>query len=165
MLTISDLSARLGLSEWQTRRLIYALRPVLRDLLVSARGRPLEVSPQAIGILERAAQLKASGIPLGRLAEVVQGELGGNGKHGNGADPEPQTLALEPANHLQALLEAKDALIEELRRDRDHWRELALRLQTRLEELERLALPAPPRRRWFWWPFGRAGSDFSRRER
>jgi len=148
MLTIGDLSSRLGLSEWQTRRLIYALRPVLRGLLVSARGRPLEVSPQAIGILERAAQLKASGIPLGRLAEVMQSELGGNGKERSNGNSEAQALALEPAKHLQALLEAKDALIEELRRDRDHWRDMALKLQSQVEELQRLALPAPRRP---WW--------------
>ena len=55
------LADRLGLSPWQIRRLIYALRPVLGDLLTSAKGRPLEVSPQAIGILERAVELKASG--------------------------------------------------------------------------------------------------------
>jgi len=148
MLTVGDLSSRLGLSEWQTRRLIYALRPVLQGLLVSARGRPLEISPQAIGILERAAQLKASGIPLGRLAEVVQSELGGNGKERSNGDFEAQTLALEPANHLQALLEAKDALIEELRRDRDHWRDMVLELQKQVEELQRFALPAPRRPRW-----------------
>ena len=148
MLTVGDLSSRLGLSEWQTRRLIYALRPVLQDLLVSAKGRPLEVSPQAIGILERAAQLKASGVPLRRLAEVVQSELGGNGKERSNGDFEVQTLALEPASHLQALLEAKDTLIEELRRDRDHWRELALKLQKQVEEFQRLALPRP---RTPWW--------------
>ena len=148
MLTVGDLSSRLGLSEWQTRRLIYALRPVLRDLLVSARGRPLEVSPQAIGILERAAQLKASGIPLGRLAEALRTELGDNGGDRNNGDFNAQALALEPAKHLQALLEAKDALIEELRRDRDHWRELAMRLERQVEELQRLALPAPRRP---WW--------------
>jgi len=148
MLTVGDLSSRLGLSEWQTRRLIYALRPVLQGLLVSAKGRPLEISPQAIGIIERAAQLKASGIPLGRLAKVVQSELGGNGKERSNENPEAQTPALEPANHLQALLGAKDALIEELRRDRDHWRDLALGLQEQLEELQRLALPAPRRP---WW--------------
>ena len=148
MLTVGDLSSRLGLSEWQTRRLIYALRPVLQGLLVSAKGRPLEVSPQAIGILERAAQLKASGVPLSRLAEVVQSELGGNGKERSNGDSEEQTLALEPANHLQTLLEAKDGLIEELRRDRDHWRDMAIKLQSQVEELQRLALPAPRRA---WW--------------
>jgi len=156
MLTVDLLANRLGLSPWQTRRLIYALRPVLGGLLKSAKGRPLEVSPQAIGILERAVELKASGIPLGRLAEVVQSELGGNGKERNNGDSEAQTLALEPASHLQALLEAKDALIEELRRDRDRWRDLAMRLERQVEELQRLALPAPRRRRW-WWPFGQRG--------
>jgi len=151
MLTIRDLSSRLGLSEWQTRRLIYALRPVLRDLLVSARGRPLEVSPQAIGILDRAAELKASGVPLNRLAQVLQSELGQDGEPGSDRDSGAQALALEPAKHLQDFLEAKDALIEELRRDRDHWRELAMRLERQVEELQRLALPAPRRPWWAWF--------------
>jgi DNA-binding transcriptional MerR regulator len=151
MLTIDVLADRLGLSPWQTRRLIYALRPVLGDLLKSTKGRPLGISPQAIGILERAAALKASGVPLKGLAEIVQSELSGNGKERDNEQPRVQTTALEPANHLQSLLEAKDALIEELRRDRDHWRELALKLQAQVEGLQRLAIPAPRKKRWWPW--------------
>ena len=151
MLTIGDLSARLGLSEWQTRRLIYTLRPVLQGLLISAKGKPLQVKPQAIGILDRAAQLKASGVPLTRLAQVLRSELGRDGEPGSDGDSGAQTLALEPAKHLQALLEAKEAMIAELRQDRDKWRDLALKLQSQVEELQRLALPAPRRPWWRWW--------------
>ena len=109
------------------------------------------MKPQAIGILDRAAQLKASGVPLARLAQVLKDELGQDGKPGSDGDSGAQTLALEPANHLQALLEAKEALIEELHRDRDYWRELALKLQAQVEELQHRALPAPKRRWWRWW--------------
>ena len=49
-------------------------------------------------------------------------------------------------------------LVEELRRERDQWRELALNLQKQVEELTARALP-PPRRRW-WWPWRqRASTD------
>lgn len=41
-------------------------------------------------------------------------------------------------------------LIEELERERDYWREMALRLQEQVKELERLALPAPREARPWW---------------
>lgn len=154
MLTVEMLSSRLGLSPWQVRRLIYALRPVLDGLLVSAKGRPLEISPQAIGILERAIQLRAAGVPLNGLAKELQNELQGTALGSPGKEDEGQGLAQEPAKLVQEVLEAKDALIDELKRERDYWRELALRLQNQVEELQRLALPAPKKRGLTWaWRF------------
>lgn len=150
MLNVEMLSNRLGLSPWQTRRLIYALRPVLQGMVVSANGRPLEVSPQAIGILERAVQLKARGIPLSRLAKVLQEELQGPGNNEENKENPGAGLAQDPTNLLQALLASKEALVEELRRERDYWRDLALKLQGQVEELQRLALPAPRERRPWW---------------
>lgn len=159
MLTVEMLSSKLGLSPWQVRRLIYTLRPVLDGLMVSAKGRPLEISPQAIGILERAMQLRASGVPLNNLAKVLQKELHGTALDSSGKGNEGQGLAQDQAKLVQEVLEAKDALIEELKKERDYWRDLALRLQNQVEELHHLALPAPKKReqawpwrflRWFW---------------
>ena len=155
MLTVGVLSNRLGLSIWQTRRLIYALKPVLQGLLKSKPGQPLEVSPQAIGILERAAQLRGSGIPLSGLAAIVQDELGENGnEHGDG-QPKLQTLALEHANPPQGLISELRARItdlqtqiEELRRDKLYLQEQLARALEQLEDLQRRALP--PARRWRW---------------
>ncbi|MCS7240534.1 MAG: hypothetical protein NZ651_04745 [Candidatus Bipolaricaulota bacterium] len=150
MLTVETLSSRLGLSPWQVRRLIYALRPVLKGMVVSAKGRPLEVSPQAIGILERALQLKASGVPLNELASVISEELGESMSNTPADAGGPKNLAQEPAKLLQEVLASKEALIEELRRERDYWRELALKLQAQVEELHRAALPAPKEHRPWW---------------
>lgn len=160
MLTVETLSSRLGLSPWQVRRLIYALRPVLKGMVVSAKGRPLEVSPQAIGILERALQLKASGVSLNELASVIIEELGETMANIQAGANAPRSLAQEPAKLLQEVLASKEALIEELRRERDYWRELALKLQEQVETLQRVALPAPKEHRpwwargilrWFWF--------------
>jgi len=159
MLTVEMLSSRLGLSPWQVRRLIYALRPVLDGFVVSAKGRPLEINPQAIGILERAIQLRSSGVPLGELAKVLQSELHGTTLSPTEEEDASVSVAQEAAKLVQEVLAAKDALIEELRRERDYWRDLALKLQTQMEELQRLALPAPKEKglgwarrllRWFW---------------
>lgn len=60
-------------------------------------------------------------------------------------------LAQEPAKPLQTLLEAKHALIEELQADRDHWRDLAMRLEQRQAELQQAALPPLRRQRWWSW--------------
>jgi len=154
MLTVEMLANRLGLSLWQTRRLIYALRPILQGMVVSAKGRPLEVDPQAIGILERAAYLKASGVPLTEVAKVVQRELSPIAEISTDKDIGMQSLAQEPANVMQEVLKAKEALIEELRKERDYWREMALKLQGQVEALQRLALPAPKEDRRPWWARG-----------
>jgi len=157
MLTVEVLSNRLGLSIWQTRRLIYALRPVLQGLLKSTPGQPLEVSPQAIGILERAAQLKASGVALSGLASVVQDELRENGDERGDGQSEGQALALEHASPLQGLISELRARItdlqvqiEELRRDKLYLQEQLARTLEQLEDLQRRALPPAGSRRWSW---------------
>ncbi len=51
---------------------------------------------------------------------------------------------------LKLLIEELRKSNEELRKERDKWQELALRLQNRVEELERLALPSPKDQKPWW---------------
>jgi len=138
MLTVEDIAQRLALSPWQTRRIIYAMRPLLQGLCLSAPGRPLAVNPQAISLLERAKKLHLSGIPLGQLCKHLQTEMGKPSADGQ------NTLALEPAKAWQELIAELRARIESLERDKAY-------LQKKLDEaLAQRALP-PPRRSWLAW--------------
>ena len=156
MLTVGDLSNRLGLTKWQTRRVVYALRPVLGSALRSANGQALQVDSSVIGILDRAAQLRASGTSLGRLADVIREELGSNGKHPSEEVKTLQPLALDRASPPQGWVELVDELRERvhgLERDKIYLQEQLVHALGRCEALEQLALPpARSHRRW-WLPW------------
>ena len=149
MLTIDVLSKRLALSEWQTRRLFYALRPLLQGLQASKPGQALQIPSSTIGLFERAAQMKSEGIALGSLAQALQEEMVPTASeapsHQGGSNV--QAPPLESATPLatdepwQLLLAEKDKRIHDLEEDRNEWRELALDYKRQL--------PAPsPRRSW-----------------
>jgi hypothetical protein len=107
--------------------------------------------------LEQAARLTGRGKTI--LARAISGRLFAGNKEGGGADvdgtesarvypfPAPVETAAELRTRLtlaeERLSELK-AMLEDMRRDRDAWREQA---QTRL-------LPAPAAR-MSWWPWGR----------
>ncbi|MEM1767579.1 MAG: hypothetical protein QXD86_06535 [Candidatus Bathyarchaeia archaeon] len=82
-------------------------------------------------------------MPLGELAKVLQSELHGTALSPTEEEDASASIAQESANLVQEILKAKDTLIEELRRERDYWRDLALKLQSQIEQLQHLALPAP----------------------
>jgi len=77
MLTLKELQARLGMSEWPVRRLLDALAPLLQGQLHRKPGQPLQVDSAALGLLERAKVLLDQGTTRGELVEVLQGELQG----------------------------------------------------------------------------------------
>jgi hypothetical protein len=107
--------------------------------------------------LEQAARLTGRGKAI--LARAISGRLFAGSREGGGADvdgtesarvypfPAPVETAAELRTRLtlaeERLSELK-AMLEDMRRDRDAWREQA---QTRL-------LPAPAAR-MSWWPWGR----------
>jgi len=143
MATIREVARSLGLSERAVRLRIDALDGVLDAYLRRGRNNELVFTGEAIAILRRLENLRqGEGIPIRQAAARIREEL-----EGNSVKQLRQTssnLSAEALARENALLRE---MVEELRRDRDHWRELALSLQA--------ALPAPRRRRWFWWPFGR----------
>jgi len=142
MLTVDVLSTRIGLSVWQTRRLVYALRPLLQGFLYSKPGQALQIKPDAIGIIECGASLKASGVTLKGLAATLQRELDDTkGKPRlEESPPALQDSALGSANaraKVEALtfkVELLEKRVNELENDRDAWQKLALNLQEQLAE-------------------------------
>lgn len=140
MATISEVARILGLSERAVRLRLDALDGAIDVYLRRGPNNTLEFTGEAIGILRRLEELRRThGIPIRQAAAIVREEL-----QGNGEKPQRQTTSNPSA--LEVEVRYLRELVEELRRDRDHWREMALSLQA--------VLPAPrPRRRW--WPFGR----------
>ena len=145
MLTLDVLSKRLAFSEWQTRRLVYALRPLLQGSLASKPGQALQIPSSAIGLFERAAQLKSEGIALGSLAQALQEEMGPTAVEAasslDGVNVQPPPL--DPATPLAAepwrvAIAAKDETIRALQAEVVH-------LRGEVERLLPLALPAPRR--------------------
>ena len=142
MLTIDVLSDRMGLSAWQTRRIIYALKPILHGLYRSVPGQPLTVDSNALGILDRAKELRDKGVPLNGLAEVMQEELhsasNGNSEAQNGLQVSKQELAnqsQELVNELRERVKDLQTRIEELKADKSS-------LANQVKELQTLALPS-----------------------
>jgi len=140
MATIREVAQALGLSERAVRLRIDALDGVLDAYLRRGRNNELVFTGEAIAILRRLEELRQTeAIPIRQAAARIREELGGNG-----VEPPRQTLSNPSAEALARENALLREMVEELRKDRDHWRQLALSLQA--------ALPAPRRRRWWgWW--------------
>jgi len=144
MYEIKDLERATGYTINQIRDRLGLLSPILgRDLHRGKRGKIL-VGDSILAALRRMAELESQGLSPREAQGHILEELG------NGHRNEETTFAqASPRTPEVAVLRE---LVEELRHDRDHWRELALKLQGQVEELQRLALPTPKRRRWWgWW--------------
>lgn len=135
MYTIADLQRITGYSPDQVRDRLRSLQPVLGEHVHrGSRGKVL-VGDAVVASLRRMVELEGSGLsPKVAVGEVVR-ELG------NGQGSGSSTVGHgEPAGEVRALREA----LEDCRRERDHWRELALSLQTQ-------ALPGSRRPWWALW--------------
>jgi len=143
MYGIEELKRATGYTDSQIRDRLGLLSPILgQDLHRGKRGKIL-VGDSILAALRRMAELESQGLSpreaRGRiLEELGNGHKGREGTFAQGSPRSPEVSVLRE-------------LVEELRQDRDRWRELALKLQSQLEELQRLALPAPKRRWWRWW--------------
>ena len=146
MVTLQELANRLGLSYWQTQRLVAELRAPLGDMCKGVQGRPLFIAPEAIAMIERAMMLYKEGTPLRELANVVKSEMHGTEKISSN---EHNTFVQPAANGSQELVKTLQNQIDDLRRERD--RLLGLidngqaqikELQGQVRDLERLALPS-----------------------
>lgn len=145
MQTIEGVADSLGLSVRGVRLRIDVLDGTLKAYLKRGRNNEILFTGEAMAILRRLEDVRrGESISVRQAASRVREEL-----VGNRVEPVRQPGSIPtatPSNEVAVMRE----LIEELRRDRDYWRDLALRLQ------DQLALPAPKterRQRW-WWPFG-----------
>lgn len=122
MFNVKELAKRLGLTEWQTRKLVYACRPLLegqQGWLGYGQNGELLIGTGALALLERAKELKLAGTPGKALAARLAEELGkplpeadGKGRQtpaSPAATPNPNSTSNPTAR------DPRDELIEELR--------------------------------------------------
>jgi hypothetical protein len=138
MFTLEEAARAVGLSERQLRRRVEATGPLLAPFVRRGDKNRLLLDQGAVEILRAVEERRTSGATLADardwVAVSVRSDEGSEAGRASGQAP-------ATSGEVAVLRE----LIDELRRDRDHWRELAVSMQT-------LALPAPRRS---LWPFGR----------
>jgi len=136
MQTIERVAASLGLSVRAVRLRRDSLDGTLDAHIKRGAKNELLFTGEALAILRRVEDLRHSASCSVRQAvDVVCGEMQGNS---DSVSRQPESSSTASAAELQSM-------IEDIRRDRDVWRDLAMKLQDKI-----LALPAPrPRRRWF----------------
>jgi DNA-binding transcriptional MerR regulator len=143
MFTIEETAKAVGLSERQLRRRVEATAPLLAPYVRRGEKNRLLFDQGAVEILRDVEARRASGATLTDAKDWVAVSL--RGEHGGEQGQERgQTAGTSvPQSGEVAVLRE---LIDELKRDRDHWRSMAENLQVQL------ALPAPkaeePRRPW-----------------
>jgi len=140
MYGIEELKQATGYTDSQVRDRLGLLSPILgEDLHRGKRGKIL-VGDKILATLRRMAELESQGLSPKEAQGRILEELGNGHKDG-----ETTFAQGRPRSPEVAVLRE---LVEELRRDREHWRDMALKLQSQVEELQRLALPRP---RTPWW--------------
>lgn len=141
MATIHEVATTLGLTERAVRLRIDALGGLLDAYLRRGQNNELIFTGEAIAILERLEELrKTAGVSVRQAAAMVRQEL-----EGERISPVRQTT-----ENQRGEVEVLRELIEELKKERDHWREMAIKLQEQLEVVQKLALPAPREHRPWW---------------
>ncbi|MCS7240631.1 MAG: hypothetical protein NZ651_05245 [Candidatus Bipolaricaulota bacterium] len=152
MLTIENVATTLGITERGVRLRVDLLSDILDAHLRRGPKNQLLFDDSALAILKRLEEVRrVDGLSLRQAAMVVRGEVQGQETKGRSLVA-PMTTA-NKVKHENGIDEADwpvKKLIEELERERDYWREMALRLQEQVKELERLALPAPREARPWW---------------
>ena len=148
MLTMEQAAAAVGVSPRQLRRRVEATRPLLAPFIRRGEKNRVLLDPGAVEILRAVEDRRASGATLtdatAWVAVSMRGEQGSEQGRGRERTGKPETTHSGEAAVLREL-------VEDLRHDRDHWRDLALRLQ------DQIALPSPRRRPW--WRFGRRAAS------
>jgi len=169
MLTIEDVAATLGITERGVRLRVDLLSDILDAHLRRGPKNQLLFDDSALAVLKRFEEVRRTrGLPLRQAARVLRGELGSGltkdeenttAQSASERDLEDTSnkvsVAVAEVEASQELPWAVKKLVEELEKERDYWRNLALKLQEQVRDLERLALPAPreQRPRWARWIF------------
>lgn len=152
MYTRNNLSRILGLSYKQVRlRLDHLAREgnLLDGQVVKGPNGRLEYYPAVVEMLRDLAPLaQGPGKDNGQAARELAQKIRGNG---NNYDQGQADNPGNPGGNLEALgVEVRylKKMVDDLRRERDTWKQVALDLK------EKLALPLPKPRRWWlaWWP-------------
>jgi DNA-binding transcriptional MerR regulator len=164
MLTIEDVAATLGITERGVRLRVDLLSDILDAHLRRGPKNQLLFDDSALAVLKRFEEVRRTrGLPLRQAARVLRDELGSRltkdeenttAQSASERDLEDTSnkvsVAVAEVEASQELPWAVKKLVEELEKERDYWRNLALKLQEQVRDLERLALPAPREQRPWW---------------
>ncbi|MBC7344211.1 MAG: hypothetical protein H5U03_02070 [Clostridia bacterium] len=111
------------------------------------------VDQAGIALLQRLEDLRKSRqMSLRQALQALKEEQDGNEDGDARKSMSEVTLSRDPSESwaVKALIEELRRTNEALQRERDYWRDLALKLQGQVEELQRLALPSPREQRPWW---------------
>jgi hypothetical protein len=153
--SIEDIAAGVGLSVPQTRRRIHAIEREFADEVTRGDHRKVFLTERGFTILRRAVEIEHSdGIAPNDAVRMVSEETGN--ADGAGVKTGVTSSHSDVTRELIEVLRARIADIEE---ERNHWRELAIKLQDQMP----IALPAktgerPDHRPW-WARFLRLATE------
>jgi hypothetical protein len=132
MITMEEAAKAVGLSDRQLRRRIEVCRPLLAPYIRRGDKNRVLLDHGAVQILRAVEDRRATGATLEAAMSYVADSISSE----QGSELEPTSRQAEAASPDVAIL--RD-VIEDLRRDRDEWRTLAIKLQ------DQRALPSPRR--------------------
>lgn len=143
-MNVKDVANRLGYTEWQARKLIYACRPLLvgeQGWLSYGTNGELQINPQALPILERAKELRLAGIPRKEIVKRLASELV---KSVPDRESQPQQELASPDPRDELIRELRER-ISSLERDKAY---LQAKLYEVLARIPALPPAAPKLSRW-----------------
>jgi len=150
--TIQQVAKVLGVSVRGVRLRVDALDGIIDPYIRRGENNRLIFTGEAVGLLQRLEELRhRDGLSVKAAASIL--------RQSRNDEEKERSTQVEPTT-----TDPLRELVEELRRECDRWRELALDLQKQVETLTVRALPAP-RRRWWWPPWHRGGDRVADRVR
>lgn len=152
MYTRQDLMRILGFSYEQLRVRLGALGHLDGVLVGQVQKGPhgrKEYSPAVLNMLQDLSELVNSfNMDLQQAAKEVARKIREDGIQKVGTTVNNSTKLGDEAA-LEVKVAMLERVVEDLRRDRDSWKEMAISLK------DQLALPSPESHRRWWWPFRR----------
>ena len=159
MYSIEDLQRTLGLTRRQVRERLAALAGQSDLLDGQVRIGPRGKKFYSVAVLDMLRDLDELARTHGMSLDQAAGELAARIKGTREEKESDNGYAASSAaiggltgkqGQLDVQLKLLETLVDDLRKERDYWREMALKLQEQVRDLERLALPAPKNRQPWW---------------
>jgi len=157
--SIENLQRTLGLTRRQVRERLAALASQGNLLDGQVRIGPRGKKFYSVAVLDMLRNLdelaRTHGVSLDQAAGELLAKIRGMA---DGKETDNQAVAGSGSSgelagnqgQLDVQLKLLQTLVDDLRKERDYWRDLALKLQEQVRDLERLALPAPKDRKPWW---------------
>jgi len=153
MLTVQELAGLLGTTTRGVRFRLELLGDMVSPYLHRGTKNEVLVDQAGVALLQRLEDLrKARQLTLRQAVQILKDEREENEVNAVREPMSNITSNSDPGESwaVKTLIEELRRVNESLQRERDYWRDLALKLQEQVRDLERLALPAPKDRKPWW---------------